>query len=156
MALVDTTQVDGGALTGATLKQIKADATAPSFVSVTTTGPVTASGAVTAGGGVVLPTQANITAHSGGGQANAVALVQGINQIATVAANGDSVRLPASAAGISVVVINNSANNANLFPASGDSIESGSANAAFNVPGGKTATFFSPAAGQPWGGVLSS
>jgi hypothetical protein len=139
-------QQEGGVLTDQTLGVIRTTLVNPQFASVNT--PVLT-------GNAALSTQANITAHSGGGQANAVALVVGINQINTVAANGDSVRLPASTPGIAVVVMNNSANNANLFPAANEAINQGANNVAFNLPGNKTAEFYCPVAGT-WASVLSA
>jgi hypothetical protein len=64
-----------------------------------------------------------ITAFSGGGQGSAVALTQPYNNITTVAANGDSVKLPASVAGMTVVVANNGANIAQVFGAGTDTID---------------------------------
>jgi hypothetical protein len=84
----------------------------------------------------------NITAHSGGGQANAVPLVTGLNRV-TTGATGDSVVLPPAIRGMEIVVANDiagtSGNVINVFPASqaqggatgGDQINGAGANVAF-------------------------
>jgi hypothetical protein len=65
----------------------------------------------------------SITAHAGGGQANAVALTTEINRITTVATVGDSVSLPVSIAGLTIIVINHGANAAQVFGAGTDTID---------------------------------
>ena len=89
-----------------------------------------------------------LTAHSGGGQTNALALTGIMNRITTVAAGGDSVVLPVSLAGMEITVINAAASNSmNVFPSAADNAAAGgkinalSANAAFAVAAGKTAVF---------------
>lgn len=47
-----------------------------------------------------------IIAHAGGGQASATPLGNEVNRITTVATAGDSVMLPPSAAGLTIIVIN--------------------------------------------------
>jgi hypothetical protein len=100
-----------------------------------------------------------LTAFAGGGQGSAVALPSMVNRITTVASAADSVKLPATVANISIgpiTVINAAAaNSMNVFPATGDAINAGAANAAFAVAAGKTATFYSAGAGQ-WHAVLSA
>lgn len=64
----------------------------------------------------------NITAHAGGGQASAVALVSEINRVTTVTTAGDSVALPAAAPGLSVVLMNHGANAMQVFGAGTDTI----------------------------------
>lgn len=63
-----------------------------------------------------------ITAHSGGTQAGAVALTAMINRVSTVAAQGDSVALPASAVGLEITVLNRGANPLQVFGAGTDTI----------------------------------
>lgn len=70
-------------------------------------------------------TTATITAYAGGGQANAVELNAGINEISVCATTGDSVKLPTAAAGLMVYIINNGANASDVFPASGNDIGAG-------------------------------
>ena len=65
----------------------------------------------------------NIVAHSGGGQANATPLTTELNKVTTVAAVGDSVRLPASSAGLTIVVTNKGANAMQVFGAGTDTID---------------------------------
>ena len=63
------------------------------------------------------PNQDTLTAHSGGGQTNALALTGIMNRITTVAAGNDSVVLPVSLAGMEITVINAAASNSmNVFP----------------------------------------
>ena len=99
---------------------------------------------------------AGITAHAGGGQANAVPLTSAMNRVSTVASAGDSVLLPASAVGLQITATNAAAlNSMNVFPATGDAINALGANAAFAVAAGKTAIFSCSLAGQ-WDSVLSA
>jgi hypothetical protein len=98
-----------------------------------------------------------ITARAGGGQGSATALTTTVNRVATVATIGDSVLLPATTNGTSapVVVFNAAANSLNVFPATGDAINAGAANAAFAVAGGKTAIFYCVAPGL-WVSILTA
>ena len=57
-------------------------------------------------------------------------------EIATCANAGDSCTLPSAVAGQLVIVVNNGANSADIFPASGDKIDGGSANAAVALAAG--------------------
>lgn len=82
-----------------------------------------------------------ITAHSGGGQASAVALTTEFNNVTTVAASADSVKLPSAAAGVRVIVKNNGANPLAVFPATGDTIDAGSANASVTLLVGEQRIF---------------
>jgi len=98
---------------------------------------------------IVQSTADNLTAHSGGGQANGLLLTAAYNRVTTVAAGNDSVLLPASLAGLDMVVINAaSANSMNVFPAVGEIINALSANTAFAVAANKTCTFYCCTAGQ--------
>ena len=97
-----------------------------------------------------------ITAHAGGGQGSATLLAAAINRVTTVATAADSVGLPASAPGMTIIVANAAAaNSMNVFPASGDAINALGANAAFAVAAGKTATFYCTNAGQ-WHSILTA
>jgi hypothetical protein len=82
-----------------------------------------------------------ITAFAGGGQGSATALTAGYNEVTTVATAGDSVKLPTAAASTVVIVKNEGAAAMNVFPFLGDTINDGSANAAYAVPAGATVTF---------------
>lgn len=57
-----------------------------------------------------------LVAFAGGGQTGATLLSQMTNRISTVATLGDSVKLPPSASGMSLTVINTGANTMNVFP----------------------------------------
>lgn len=98
----------------------------------------------------------SLTAHAGGGQASATALTAMQNRVTTVATAADSVKLPASAAGMQIVVVNAAAaNSMNVFPATGDAINALAVNTAFAVAAGKTAQFNCITAGQ-WHSILSA
>jgi len=97
----------------------------------------------------------SIVALAGGAQAG-TALTAMINRIITVVTAADSVQLPVSAPGISIVVVNAAAvNSLNVFPQTGDAINAIAANGAFAVAAGKTATFYCTAAGR-WHSILSA
>jgi hypothetical protein len=114
------------------------------FASVTTTGLN------------VLSNVNGLTAHSGGGQGSALALTHAINRVTTVAAGGDSVKLPTSVAGETVVVINAAASNAlNCFPVSGDAINALAANTALSIAANTTVIFFCAIAGT-WNSVVTA
>jgi hypothetical protein len=116
-------------------------------------------GLATGFGGPGLATQSTtngITAFAGGGQASAVLLTSMVNRVTTVATAADSVKLPVSAVGMSITIINAAAaNSMNLFPNTGESINALAANAAFAVAAGKTVTAYCANAGQ-WHTVLSA
>lgn len=63
-----------------------------------------------------------LTAHAGGGQGSALALTKEVNRITTVATAGDSVKLPASAAGLSIILINSGANSMQVYGNGTDTI----------------------------------
>lgn len=66
--------------------------------------------------------EVGITAHAGGGQADAYQLTATANRIATVATAADSVKLPLAEAGAKVYVRNAGANSAQVFGAGTDTI----------------------------------
>jgi hypothetical protein len=82
----------------------------------------------------------SITAFATGGQASATALTTRFNVVTTVASPGDSVKLPAAAAGLQVTVANQGASAMDLFPASGDAIDGGSVDTAVSVAAGDSVT----------------
>ncbi len=97
-----------------------------------------------------------LTAHAGGGQGSATPLTASLNRVTTVGSANDSVVLPASAVGLEITVVNAAASNSmNVFPASGEAINALSANTAFAVAAGKTATFYCTNTGQ-WHSILSA
>lgn len=87
---------------------------------------------------------AGLTAHAGGGQANATLLAYGVNEVSTVTNVNDSVKLPPAVGGAVVFVANTAANSAQVF---GDSTASDTINGVATGTGvalasGKNATFF--------------
>lgn len=87
-----------------------------------------------------------ITAFATGGQGSAVQLAALINTITVCATSGDSVKLPTAAAGLAITVNNQGAASLNVFPATGDLINSLAINAAFAILPGQSATFSSTVA----------
>ena len=67
--------------------------------------------------------QDNIVAHAGGGQASATQLTAQTSRIVTVATPGDSVKLPASAPGLELVLINGGANPMQVYGSGTDTID---------------------------------
>ena len=82
----------------------------------------------------------NQTANTGSVQGNNPITTM-FYEIATCANAGDSCTLPTAVAGQLVIVVNNGANSADIFPASGDKIDGGSVNAAFSLSAGANALF---------------
>lgn len=97
-----------------------------------------------------------LTAHAGGGQGSALQLAAEINRVTTVATAADSVKLPVSAAGMVVTVINAAAANAmDCFPSTGEVINALAANTAISVVANKTIVFYCAVAGI-WNSVLTA
>jgi hypothetical protein len=71
--------------------------------------------AVALNGTSLLPSQTALTANAGGGQSNATQLTYGINRVATVASQNDSVQLPKAVAGNCCIVVNKGANSMKVF-----------------------------------------
>jgi hypothetical protein len=63
-----------------------------------------------------------LTAHAGGGQAGALPLTSELNRVSTVASPGDSVVLPASVGGLTIIVENAGANSMQVFGLGTDTI----------------------------------
>ena len=63
-----------------------------------------------------------VTAHAGGGPTNAVALTTELIRVSTVATSGDSVALPPSSPGLTIIVVNTGANPMQVFGAGTDTI----------------------------------
>lgn len=91
------------------------------------------------GGGGAAAT--GLTAFAGGGQGSATALTVGYNEVTTVATAGDSVKLPTAAVSKTVIVKNEGAAAADVFPFLADTINDGSANAAIRIAPGSTIVF---------------
>jgi len=77
-----------------------------------------------------LDMQVGITAHAGGGQADATALTSNYCEISTCATGGDSVKLPAAQVGLWCVITNHGANSCDVFPNTDDAINEAAANTA--------------------------
>src|ERR1700730_3567881 len=69
----------------------------------------------------------NIIAFPGGGQANATLLSNELNKVTTVATSGDSVKLPPSMPGLTIVVTNKGANSMQVFGSGADTIDDSAA-----------------------------
>ena len=69
-------------------------------------------------------------------------LTKDFNEVAVVANPNDVVTLPSAAQGMMIVVKNNGANNLQIFPASGDSLDAGAADASVTLTAGLAAIFF--------------
>ena len=102
-------------------------------------------------GAIQIPrTTTGITAFSGGGQGSAVALINSYNVIGTVAAPGDSVRLPSAFfAGSIIFIKNDGANAADIFPASGDDLGQGT-NVARSLAAGESVEYIATAVSSTW------
>lgn len=97
-----------------------------------------------------------LTALSGGGQSGATPLTGSINVVSTVAADDDSVVLPATRPGLEIVVVNGQAvKKLNVYPASGDAINAASANTALELAVSSKAMFVC-AAGGHWYAIVSA
>lgn len=108
-----------------------------------------------AGGSIVqdypFSTQDAITAFAGGGQANAVEIIKHNARISTCATAGDSVKLPSAfSAGYIVYIQNDGAKRADIFPASGDTINDLAANTAIQILPGQRIGFMPSAASSAW------
>ena len=77
---------------------------------------------------------------AGSAQGDATALTETINVVGTVGGSGEGVILPTAAAGLHIVVANITTTDCKLYPASSDTIEGGSANAAVTLPAKTTFT----------------
>lgn len=82
-------------------------------------------------------------ACAGTTQAGATRLVRDFNEIASCAAGvDDAVVAPSAAAGMMITVANTTASAAQLFPASGETIDGLAADTAITLPAGKTVMLF--------------
>lgn len=84
---------------------------------------------------------ATVVAFATGGQASATQITKDVNRLTTVATNGDSVKLPAGTPGMEIFIQNDGVANANIFPATGEFIDAGAANAAVSMTAGSNAKF---------------
>tara|TARA_X000000368_G_C22968448_1_gene684297 strand:+ start:13 stop:543 length:531 start_codon:yes stop_codon:yes gene_type:complete len=100
-------------------------------VSVTS---VTTTGALSVGGTSTLSTSAT-TAGAGTDQAGATALTKSYNIITSGSANS-GVKLPDCATGLEAFLLNDTSVNVKIYPATGEAIDGGSANAAVDLAPG--------------------
>lgn len=131
---------------------IKGIGTAVLSSTATNTTPTTILGGIT---GTSVTT--GLTAHSGGGQASALALTTSYNNVTVVAAAADSVRLPVTTIpGISVAITNSAAvNSLQVYGAGTDTINGVATGTGVAIAAGKTAIYYAPASGVWFGGVLT-
>lgn len=145
----------GGALLAANnLDDVALASTARTNLELGTGNSPTFTG-VTASGYFYASTADALTAFAGGGQASATQLAKAINRVTIVATAGDSVKLPVSAAGMGVVVINASANAMDVFPSSGQAINALAADTAISVAANKTIKFYCAVTGT-WNSILTA
>ena len=84
---------------------------------------------------------AGLTASTTQTQAGGLALLNQVNQVATVANDNDAVTLPEAVVGRQCIVINNGANTLQVFPAADDSINALAADASVTIPAGESQIF---------------
>ncbi len=101
-----------------------------------------------ASGLITVGAAATVTAHAGGTQAAALALTKQFNKITTCATAGDSVKLPASAAGLLIVITNEGAAAAQVFGASTDTIDGVTTATGVPLAVGASAIYHCEAAGK--------
>lgn len=94
---------------------------------------VTTSGDITVGDYINHSVAASVSS-AGSTQGDATGLTNSMNVITTVGADTEGVVLPTAVAGRTVTVFNATSTNVKLYPASSDTINSGSANAAITLP----------------------
>lgn len=100
-----------------------------------------------AGSGITSATTDGITAHAGGTQALAVALVAKYNRVSVCATAGDSVSLVPALANEIQTVKNDGAASLAVFPAGTDTINSLAASLAVDIPAGGLRTFYCSTSG---------
>ena len=81
-------------------------------------------------GDVVKTTQVGVTAYATGGQANAIQITGDIVEISVCATDGDSIKLPTAIAGLEVTIVNHGVKSVDVFPYTGDYINSRAINTA--------------------------
>lgn len=84
----------------------------------------------------LVASQDGITAHAGGGKANAYQLTTQLNRVTTVATTADSVKLPEAIPGTSVTLINAGANAMQVFGKDSDTINGVATGTGISQPAG--------------------
>ncbi|MCX5516225.1 hypothetical protein C3941_19745 [Kaistia algarum] len=119
-------------------------------------GSLAVAGNAAIGGYPLLSVATTITARAGGGKTNATLLAAAINHVTVVATAADSVKLPASVAGMVVVVINGQASNSmQVFGSGSDTVNDVATGTGVAQGAGLTAIYFCPVAGK-WYRTLSA
>lgn len=104
----------------------------------------------------VLSADDAVTASTSSDQAGGTPVTQQITRVTTVGTAGDSLTLPAALAGDVRIVKNGAAaNSMDVFPATGESINALSANAAYALAATKAAIFFCSVDGR-WDTILTA
>jgi len=88
----------------------------------TLTSAIDCLGSMSIGGLLNESTADNLTAHAGGGQTNALLLTTEMSRITTVATVGDSVKLPPSVGGYTIILENAGANAMQVYGSGSDTI----------------------------------
>ena len=121
-------EVDGNFTSLNTAKYESGDS--PSFATVTTTSTLTV------GGGSILSTSAAV-AGAGNSQGTATALTKTYNVVTSATAgSAEGVKLPDTSTGLEAFILNDTSATIKIYPHSGESIDSGSANAAIDLGAG--------------------
>jgi len=107
------------------------------------------------GSNPVYSTATGLTALASGGQAGATPITTVIADFTTVASDHDSALLPVAVLGLEITVCNAGAKILDVYPASGQQINSAGANVVFSIAAGKVATFLCPVAAN-WRALLGS
>lgn len=102
---------------------------------------VTIEGVLIKDGIVVYSNESCITAFATGGQASATQLTAQLNNVTTVLSDGDSVKLMAAVAGMSVLVKNNGVADLAVFPILGGFINDLAVNLSVTIAPGETYIF---------------
>ena len=118
---------------------------AGSFTTLSSTGNATLGGAASVAGLLTGPVANGLTAGTTHSLAGATPLTGQVNILATVANASDAAALPvanAAAIGTAVVVVNNGAHAAAIWPQASDAIDGGSAGAAVTLTNPHRAIFY--------------
>lgn len=105
-------------------------------------------GSVTVGKNVIKSTEDAIIAHAGGGQGSAYLLTKDLNRISTCATTNDSVKLPSAVQGLQVYILNDGAQTAAVYPATGEQIDGLAANTSVTIPHAQAMIFVCRSTGQ--------
>lgn len=96
----------------------------------------------------ITASQAAIVAHAGGGKANATPLSTPLNHILTAANAADSVLLPPSQVGLTVLVGNDGANAIQVFGAGTDTVNSVATGTGVSQPAGSVVFYYCTSLGN--------